>query len=196
MAQVPPELGTQANPVDVEMSDQNDGMVDNQVFEDMLNDPIWAYFDFTNPTFETPNSPSPELPDQPRGPNVTVNAPNPPAYDYHQASLGQSPAESPRVAVNPFPGSNSTEACLNKALELFPDISHKYVEELCDSHHATELHFHGDFSYVESVIEDILGDPSYPKEKKLKRKRAGEGPDKDWEKDDLKTQDPLYIAGA
>lgn len=196
MAQVPPEIGTLANPVDVESFDQREGLVDNRVFEDIQNDPTWAFFDFPDPGLEAPSPPFPGLPreQQPRESNGTIDAPNSPTHDCHQAPQAQSLAVPHPVRASPLSGSNSTEVCLNKALELFPDVSHAYVKELCDTHHAAELHSQGDSSYVERVIESILADSSYPKRQKLKRKRTEEDPNSEWEKDEGDSQNQLYVA--
>lgn len=104
---------------------------------------------------------------------------------------------SPTAANGSDSYSQSVDVCLSKALELFPDINHKFVEELCVSHSACESHRRGDLSYIERVIEDILGKSSYPKEKKgLKRKRPEEEDDDQDPTDDAFHSDSHYVSTA
>jgi hypothetical protein len=118
--------------------------------------------------------------------------------DGHQPQFHEPQMQAPAATDNDELHSQSVEACLSKVLELFPDICHKFVGELCVSQNAGELYRHGDLSYVESVIEDILSKSSYPKEKKgSKRRRPVEesSDDPDLE-DDAAHDDACYIPTA
>lgn len=94
---------------------------------------------------------------------VPQQANHPPSQSIHTAQVQCPP-------TNRHHNSAST-VCLSKVLELFPDISHKFVEELCTTRNTDESFGKGDLIYIEKVIEDILAKSSYPKETKgVKRK--------------------------
>ncbi|KAK6835382.1 hypothetical protein RU639_002238 [Aspergillus parasiticus] len=86
----------------------------------------------------------------------------------------------PALAVldDPIPTPTTDPALLPQILEIFPDISHQYVEELIAQHKDTTSANGGDTPFVafglflvkETIIEEILENPSYPKQEKLKRK--------------------------
>lgn len=79
---------------------------------------------------------------------------------------------------------DSEAACLEKALELFPDISHQYVAGLFTIHKSNASRQAQDIRPVDRVIEDILEKSSYPKQKDAKRKRTEEQEDDQEWKDD------------
>ncbi|RMJ27552.1 Ring finger protein [Aspergillus sp. HF37] len=147
----------------------------------------------------------PAVREQARRPGEAAAAPYPAAEaplngrDGHQPQSHESQVQAPAAATdNDELHSQSVEACLSKVLELFPDICHKFVGELCASQNAGELYRHGDLSYVESVIEDILSKPSYPKEKKgSKRRRPVEESSDDTDlEDDAAQGDASYTPTA
>lgn len=87
---------------------------------------------------------------------------------------------------------------LTKILELFPDISHQYVKDLYDFH-AANPEQHAELSCVDQIIEHILENPPYPKQRDVKRKRtdddegeAEEGEDsRRW--DEYSRSDAYYV---
>ncbi|KAE8348655.1 hypothetical protein BDV28DRAFT_81746 [Aspergillus coremiiformis] len=79
---------------------------------------------------------------------------------------------------NPTPRATAKAQLLPQILEIFPDISHQYVEELITRHKKTMSDGAGGAGYFafepllakETILEEILENPSYPKQEKLKRK--------------------------
>lgn len=93
------------------------------------------------------------------------------------------------------PEMSDEDACLTRILELFPDISHQHVRELYN-HHKNYDHTQGraESRTIENIIEDILQNPSYPKQRDAKRKRTPESDDEtQWKAD---ANDPWYFHRA
>ncbi|KAE8380147.1 hypothetical protein BDV26DRAFT_290707 [Aspergillus bertholletiae] len=82
------------------------------------------------------------------------------------------------VLDDPTPTPKAEESLLPQILDIFPDINHQYVEQLVSRHRDTMSAGGGDTPFIafglflvkESIIEEILENPSYPKQEKLKRK--------------------------
>ena len=85
------------------------------------------------------------------------------------------------------PAPTTDAALLAQILEIFPDISHQYVDELIARHKDTMSTDNGNTPFIgfglflvkETIIEEILENPSYPKQEKLKRKANEEDEDGD-----------------
>ncbi|GAB1193813.1 hypothetical protein APSETT444_003043 [Aspergillus pseudonomiae] len=92
------------------------------------------------------------------------------------------------VLDDPTPSPTANAALLPQILEIFPDISHQYVEELIARHKDTMSASGGDTPFInfglflvkETIIEEILENASYPKQEKLKRKTEEEEDDNHW----------------
>ncbi|KAE8140637.1 hypothetical protein BDV38DRAFT_240056 [Aspergillus pseudotamarii] len=93
------------------------------------------------------------------------------------------------VLDGPTPAPTTDAALLPQILEIFPDISHQYVEELIARHKDTMSADGGNTPFIafglflvkETIIEEILENPSYPKQEKLKRKtKEGDEDDDHW----------------
>ena len=72
---------------------------------------------------------------------------------------------------------DSSDTCLTKILDVFPDISHPHVQQLYNQHISlTSPSNRADGTAVGILIDQILSDGAYPKEKDrnkdLKRKRS------------------------
>lgn len=69
------------------------------------------------------------------------------------------------------------KSCLTKVRELFPDVSQKHVRKLYDDHTKGSAAFpkpeddSSQFDFSPLIIEQLLDDGTYPKEKKKNRKR-------------------------
>lgn len=100
-------------------------------------------------------------------------------------------------ASAPAVDSSNDDACLTKILELFPDISHQYVNDLCAFYktHALSHQQGGDSNFIEPIIEDILTKLPYPKQKDAKRKRAAEDEEdsQDWKETSEQNNDTMYF---
>ena len=79
---------------------------------------------------------------------------------------------------------DSYESCLREVLEIFPDVSYDYVQQIYNKH----IEVMGPFEKKEDtvarrVIEEILDSGTYPKEKdrirELKRKRTDKDVDEE-----------------
>ncbi|XHG04433.1 hypothetical protein AWENTII_007701 [Aspergillus wentii] len=99
-------------------------------------------------------------------------------------------AQSPVSVIDITSDTEDEDDPLPKVLELFPDISQQYVKDLFARHKPDQ-----DTSY-EKIIEEILANPSYPKQKELKRKRTVTEDDKDWESGPGHHGDTLYLNTA
>lgn len=86
----------------------------------------------------------------------------------------------------------SVDVCYSKALDIFPKISRDYVERLCKHYQGPDRYRQNDLGYVDQVINEILGSPSYPKEKQ-ERKRMWEDDEDDEEEWPTHHGDHMYI---
>ncbi|KAL2011185.1 hypothetical protein VTN00DRAFT_3903 [Thermoascus crustaceus] len=95
----------------------------------------------------------------------------------------------------PKPEMSSEDACLARILELFPDISHQHVRELYNHHKNDDLTpGRAESRTIENIIEDILQNPPYPKQRDAKRKRTPESDDEtQWKAD---ADEPWYFHRA
>ncbi|KAL4867154.1 hypothetical protein BDV12DRAFT_171833 [Aspergillus spectabilis] len=101
---------------------------------------------------------------------------------------------------------NNTNSLLLQVLEIFPDISHKYVKDLIARHRASLLattDFYPNNVEIalsaEAIYEEILGQTTYPKEEPEKGKRKREGPEddkNDWEDNTLHQSQPYVYSEA
>lgn len=71
------------------------------------------------------------------------------------------------------PRNTAEDACLAQVLEVFPDVSHEYVRELYNSREISHMRSDGQDS-TPLIIDAVLAQPQYPKQKELKRKRENE----------------------
>ncbi|KAE8147598.1 hypothetical protein BDV25DRAFT_142573 [Aspergillus avenaceus] len=80
----------------------------------------------------------------------------------------------PAVLDRPGPSSKGPQSLLPDILEMFPNISHQYVDGLISRHRgnsSTVDDANIDTSVMkERIVDEILENPSYPRQEKLKRK--------------------------
>lgn len=102
------------------------------------------------------------------------------------------------VAMALEPQNMTADACLQRILEIFPDISHEYVIKLYD-----ELGKEGDYetlpgqARLDNIIEQLAEATSYPKQEKGRRKRkrelsVHENDTARWERQDRISVPPNY----
>jgi TRIAD3 protein (E3 ubiquitin-protein ligase RNF216) len=122
------------------------------------------------------------------------------------ASPGPNSSQYPQNTNSVTPEANNTDSLLLQVLEIFPDISHKYVKDLIARHRASQLAT-TDFRpnnveialSAEAIYEEILGQTTYPKEEteKGKRKRENSEEDKnDWEDNKIHQSYPYVYSDA
>ena len=97
------------------------------------------------------------------------------------------------------------QSCLRGILELFPDISREYVQQIYDKHtEATGPNERPNSAIASSLIDKILDTTNYPKEKdrirELKRKREDKSMDEEeaakWKYMDLRDNPAEYAKVA
>lgn len=94
----------------------------------------------------------------------------------------------------------SADECLQRVLEIFPDISHDYVTNLYN-----EFDREGDYetlpgsARLDNIIEQLVSTTSYPKQEKGKKRKRGdsieEDPSKEWARED-RMPVPTYLKGS
>lgn len=102
--------------------------------------------------------------------DLTRDSPDP------HASTSLPTSNQPLTSVPDSSPPAAEDICLARVLELFPDISHEYVKHLHSCHKSKDTSDqHNNTSvYLEPVIEDILAESSYPKEKNSKKRSSNE----------------------
>lgn len=83
------------------------------------------------------------------------------------------------------------DACLAKALSIFPDISHDYVRQLYESVKQNQ----SGPNVAEHVINEILEGQIYPKQRSVKRRKISEPGDR-WGEGDGILRDKSYYHAA
>lgn len=88
------------------------------------------------------------------------------------------------------------QACLKDLLDVFPDISHEYVQEIYNKHMDSRGPYHPE-SPSQALIEKVLDSGHYPKEKdKRKRKFSERDSDEEeaakWKYKDLRDDPTQY----
>lgn len=169
----------------------NDGFAD-WGFGGALDNP-WAddNFAFANPdVLDNPLA----APFQPQPPDDFFDFAGDGAVEPDQQAAAEQAQRDYELAVALDEENSTADACLQRVLELFPDIKHAYVLELWD-----ESPVSSDVpvaARLEGIIERLLGESSYPKEERvkspLKRKRQSsvEADKQKWDIDDRDVHTP------
>ncbi|RAL04734.1 E3 ubiquitin-protein ligase RNF216 [Aspergillus ibericus CBS 121593] len=71
------------------------------------------------------------------------------------------------------------DAVLTHILDIFPDISHNYVEELINRHKGSHGKSIEQELLKENVVEEIVQQSDYPKQEKVKKRKIAETEDED-----------------
>ena len=94
----------------------------------------------------------------------------------------------------------TADECLQRVLEIFPDISHDYVYNLYnDFDHEGDYETLPGSARLDNIIEQLVSATSYPKQEKGKKRKRGdsieEDPSKEWARED-RVPVPHYLKGS